>query len=213
MRVGSRSIGTPYLDFAEVTFDGMPHKPQIVQCMDAGIPLTEGEHYTVAYLRNNEITDDFTSAGRITVQLTGINGYTGVYTASMDIWQRQMVDVVAEDFQNTLYYTGYPQKPEVVLRLPNVYLLREGRDYTLTYMRSSAETTDFTSVGSITIDVDAVDGGNFTGGQRLFYSIRENNIRDTISITVPDSPVYNGQPHEPVIEVTHLDKTLTEGVD
>ena len=211
--VSSRSIGTPYLDFEEVTFDGMPHKPQIVQCMDAGIPLTEGEHYTVAYLRNNEITDDFTSAGTITVQLTGINGYTGVRTASVNIRRGQMADVVAEDFQNTFYYTGYPQKPEVVLRLPNGYLLREGRDYTLTYMRSSAETTDFTSVGSITIKASAVAGGNCTGSRSVYYSIKENNIQNTISITVPDSPVYNGQPHEPVIEVTHLDKTLTEGVD
>lgn len=212
--IGILELPAFQLDTITANFDGMEHRPLIVDYVDVyGTPMVEGEGYTVKYLRDGVETTDFISAGNITVQVTGIDDYQGTESSGFTIGQAQMSSTQFVGFQKTFLYNGYPQKPEITLELPNGYRLKEGRDYTLSYTRDGAETDDFTSVGTIRVVAEAVKGGNFAGENSLFYGICSDDITNEISITTPENVTYDGQPHAASVQVFFQGETLAEGKD
>ena len=193
------------------TYNGMEQKPVIVGFID-GSDLTEGKDYTVTYLRKGEATTDLTSVGdNIVVLLTGINDYTGTRENYYSIQSADISDVAKSGHTEVVDYNGQPQKPEFTLFIEETgYVLREGTDYTVSYRRGDAETTDFTSIGGITIRVTGQ--GNFTGEDVLPYTIQPNNITDDIYIPAEDV-TYDGEDHKPTVSVLQGGKPLTENTD
>ena len=66
------------------TYDGNPQKPNVT-VLDGTAALVEGRDYTVSYQRDRKATTDFTSAGTITVVVTGMGSYADTAVKSYTI--------------------------------------------------------------------------------------------------------------------------------
>lgn len=101
-------------------------------------------------------------------------------------------------------YNGADQKPVVA-----VAGLTEGADYTVTYRRGEAVTTDFINVGTITI---AVEGkGTYDGMVEKHYTILNKTFTEE-EVEVTEERTYSGTEQKPEIAIDGLAVTAEEGV-
>ena len=168
------------------TFTGSAQMPEISVIL-RGTTLVEGRDYTVTYMRNGVITNDFTNEGTITVTIDGIGNYTG--SVSGDYVIRPALinfdDVYLSDYD--VIYNTYPQVPTVSV-YDDYTLLKEGRDYLLTYTRNGVTTNDFTNAGTIIVTVTGI--GNYSGAVEETYVISKAHL--SLSLTSPVTVVCPG---------------------
>lgn len=86
LAVGAEQItdGMVRLSATEFIYNGNPQKPSVT-VEDGSTGLVENQDYTVAYQRDGKATDDFTSAGTVTVVITGMGSYFGKAETSFTI--------------------------------------------------------------------------------------------------------------------------------
>lgn len=90
------------LSKAAVTYNGNPQKPD-VSVSDGSVSLTENTDYTVTYLRNGKETTDFTSAGTITVVVTGKGSYVNTVEKSYIIQKAAAPSITWPTAQSLTY--------------------------------------------------------------------------------------------------------------
>ncbi len=82
---------------SDTTYDGQTHQWEPTVKNGKGKTLTEGTDYTVTYKRGDDATDDFASAGTISVTITGKGNYAGSVTKTYVIDKAQVSVVTASD--------------------------------------------------------------------------------------------------------------------
>lgn len=96
------------LSETDFTYNGNPRQPEITVTKGSTI-LGKDTDYTVAYQRDGQATTDFTSAGTVTVVITGKGNYSGVVEKSYTIQKAtpgmQLTATVAQEGQIALKVT------------------------------------------------------------------------------------------------------------
>ena len=192
----------------DVIYDATEHLPNVIVKVGSHV-LDEGTEYVVSYSRGAYATSDFTSEGTITVSVYGVGNYTGgTYTKSYTIERAEIdwTDVVVSD---DVIYDTLEHVPTVSVTVGGRTLVLN-TDYTVTFVRDSAVTTDFTNAGTILVIVNGI--GNYTGIVREEYIIDRAEINYS-DVTVSGDVVYDSADKTPTIDITVGTHTLVEGVD
>ncbi len=125
-----RYTGAKVDDPSDSTYDGDTHKWAPTVKSAEGTALTEGDDYTVAYKRGDEVTDNFTDAGTITVVITGKGNYAGTVTKTYEIKKRE-VTITSDN--GDFVYNGKAQKQETANVTDGSFVDGEGvASYTFT---------------------------------------------------------------------------------
>ena len=99
-------------------------------------------------------------------------------------------------------WKGSPICPKPVLRFHGE-LLKEGTDYTLSYLRNDGCTRNN---GGAIVSAFAVPGGRFSGFRSIGFEIKAGNIADQKITLSPSSFVYDGWTKEPEVIIPGLVK-------
>ena len=196
----------------DMIYDAQEHKPVITVTVN-GLTLVQDRDYTVTFKRGTEVTTDFTNAGTITVIVEGVGNYVETVEKTYVIERAQIVD--NDRFDDDVYvdgfttYNGSVQMPTVMVTLRGLTLV-QGTDYTVTYMRGTEVTTDFTNVGTITVVIEGI--GNYVGTVSQDYVIgRKVIVEDDVYVS-PDV-IYNTLSQKPEVSVTVNGLTLVQDRD
>ena len=196
----------------DMIYDSFEHVPTISVVVN-GLTLVKDVDYIVIFERDYVATTDFTNAGAITITIKGINNYIGEVTKTYTIERAEIVD--NERLEDDVYvdgfttYNGMEQIPTVMVKLRRLEL-QLGIDYTVTFLRNDAETTDLTSEGTITVIIEGI--GNFWGTVTKYYVIQRAEITED-DVTVSDDVIYNQAEQKPEITVVVGGLTLVKDRD
>ena len=162
-----------------------PFEPRLkIENNENSIELEEGQDYSISYQSNK-------NAGKGTIIFTGINGYTGsikksfrisAYDIQNDEQQKVRVTLVEQ-----IYYEKGGNKPKPVVSFGNI-VLKEGKDYTLSYKNNLAVSNDSNSNSRPVVIIKGK--GNFSGQKTLEYRIQPRNIAE-LSMEVVDKVFQN----------------------
>lgn len=183
-------------------YNGEAHNPTVII---AG--LTEGEDYSVSY-------KNVVNAGKATVIVTGLANaktgirYEGTKTLSFTIKKAKLADTRLS-YTDIYDYTGKPvtlADLQVTLATDNnSYLLKMGRDYTVSYKNNIKAGT-----GVATATIKAANT-NFYGSKKCSFSINPLSLEQ-----IPESAVttleYSSRGAK-LKNIVYGDIVLTEGVD
>lgn len=171
------------------TYSIDPVTPDIV-IMDSDKTLQKDVDYALSFEKNDR-------AGTATAVIKGIGEYAGTRKATFKILPKNMTDkdgalipTIATAPIDPVLYTGYAQKPEVLMT-DNGKSLVEGVDYTLKYKNN---------VKPGTAEVTIAGKGNYKGKANLQFTIGSWGF-DELSASIADQ-VYNGKAQKPVPEFT-----------
>ena len=137
--------------------------------------LEKGKDYQIASYTNN------VNAGKASVKIQGINGYTGTRTVTFTIAPNK-TNITAEDvsYNTSVEYAKGGAKPTIKVSDPQLGQLTAGKDYTVKYANN-------TKLGDNTASFTLTFTGNYKGTPALkqTYSVVGKNIAKT-SLTVKD---------------------------
>lgn len=175
---------TVMLSNGEVTYTGELIIPNITVTTTIGsssITLNQGVDYTIS-------CDTLLDAKTYKISIIGIGNYTGTLSdvvtmeiKSLDVDKKDEKDnnVLTYDWTKSMYWTGEPLEPEVMISYKGNYLV-EDTDYTLEYSNNK-------DVGTGKITVTGKD--NYSGTKVLDFEIKPNEF----SITEKSGyAIYNG---------------------
>ena len=188
-----KAITSLTLSTSSTTFNALNQKNAIsCSVYSGGTKLTDEIDYEIKYYRNyvegeeNVETTDFTNVGVITVAAIGKGNFTGVQTANFTITPKSIDEqdiIVSGIIKNNFYnYGASIEQPNIALTLNEVELI-ENVDYTVSYSNNIY-------VGTATITITAVSGGNFESYRTETFNI--NKVRPTIHPTIPNITYYAG---------------------
>ena len=174
-------------------YTGDPIKP--VCTVSYGGELKEGKDYKLSYQNN-------TKAGKATVTVTGMGGFTGT--------KKKTFTIAPTQFENAELGASFPYekggcKPKPVVTFGGKKLT-EGTDYTLSYKNN----TKFGSTGTVTIK----GKGNFTGSLVKTFSVTAQDISN-LKVSAADKPYQNkANIYKTKVQVIDLNgKALSAGTD
>ena len=147
--------------------------------------------YKVSYLKNVD-------AGTATVVITGVGGYTGTVKKTFKITQ---ADLAAEGTEakigvaDSIPFVKNGAKPAIVVTAKlangNTVTLKEGKDYTVTYVNNKA-VSEGKNLTEKKLPLITVKGkGNFKGSIKQTFTITNKSLADVvnpITVTVNDVP-------------------------
>ena len=154
--------------------------------------------YKVSYLKNVD-------AGTATVVITGVNGYTGTVKKTFKITQADLTAEGTEakiaaggdaaDSAIKVAFVKNGAKPAVVVTAKlangNTVTLKEGKDYTVTYVNNKA-VSEGKNLTEKKLPLITVKGkGNFKGSIKQTFTITNKSLADMvnpITVTVTDVP-------------------------
>ncbi len=174
------------LSAASATYNGKEQKPTIT---NAG--LVENTDYEVSYKRGDEATTDFTSAGTITVSVTGKGNYEGTETKTYPIAQA-VLTIKAND--QTITYGG--NITETINQVASTGLATGD---TLTSVKLTASSDQVAEVNKTITPSDAVIKNgekDVTSNYKITYqagNLTINKAQPTIAFNgYPDTAIYSG---------------------
>ena len=140
-------------EISDIVFDGTEHK--IVPTLTYNSNVLTDDDYTCEYQRSGVVTEDWTKVGTIDIVIRGTGNFTGNFTVSYNITQKDLGDsnVVITIVSSTIIYTGSQIQPEIQVDFNGMTLV-EGVDYNITY----GDNINVSTGGTITIE--AVSNGN-----------------------------------------------------
>jgi hypothetical protein len=140
------------LSFESAAYDGKEKKPSVT-IKNGSVKLIKGTDYTVSY-KNNK------NAGTASVIITGIGNYFGELKSSFVISPKTLKNVKVSKVSDKAY-TRKALKPSVIVK-DGSRILKEGRDYTLTYKNNVKK-------GKATITIYGT--GNYKGTRSISFQI------------------------------------------
>ena len=171
----------------EATYDKQPHQNQIIPKVDwNGKTLQRNIDYTVTFTRGGEETSDFTSAGEITVVVTGKGNYTDTGSTIFTIQPKELTPTITY-VTNTKEYDGTTAAPDgMEMKLGGV---ETGDTVSATaegYAYNSANVSGAAIITATGITLEGKDKGNYTLPERPI--IVGGSITKSSSLTAPDAP-------------------------
>ncbi len=168
-------------------YNGSGQKPDVTV---AG--LIKGPDYNVSYKRGYEATTDFTSAGMITVSVTGNGNYEGTETKTYTIAQA-VLKIKAND--QTITYGG--NITEAIDRVTSIGLATGD---TLNSVKLTASSNQVADVNKTITPSDAViknGAKDVTSNYKITYQVDDltiNKSQPTIAFNgYPDTAIYSGK--------------------
>lgn len=152
------------------------------------VTLTRDVHYKVSYQKNRD-------KGTATIVFTGMEsgGYTGTKKYTFKITAGSLSDETIDDFcvnfkdtgniQNGIYVAPYMKggaKPEVIVKAYG-RILESGKDYTVSYINNK-KVARYTDMKAPALIIKGI--GNYTGSQRICFSIAAKPLSNENGITV-----------------------------
>ena len=143
--------------------------PSIRHLGETTLLLQENLDFELTYPNNSPVV------GEHQVIITGLRNYTGTYETSFFISNLAISNVTLD--QTTFIYNGQEQVPNLTV-YANDKILKQGTDFTVTYLMNNEVIVSPVNAGTITIIVTAVEGGNFSGEIRVRYEISARSLDD-----------------------------------
>ncbi|MCH5159714.1 MAG: hypothetical protein J1F66_02560 [Clostridiales bacterium] len=160
------------------TYNERAKTPNISAIVSEALKLSDTD-YSVTYYRDGQKTEDLTSAGVVTVEITAFGNFKGTVSTTFTIAQATIDSVVVNDLYT---YNGSAQEFRLSIKAGSL-ILNEG-DYEVSYDRDG----DITSAGNVTVTVIGV--GNFKGSVSTTVRIAAKEV----TVELHDQPAtYNGQ--------------------
>lgn len=185
--------------------------PEVKLTMDKGATtLREGTDYTLSY-------DTNTKAGKGTIIITGMGGYTGTVKKTFTIQPVNMTDTEQDiriEFNSGRAEAAYAvsgAKPAVIVYCGETELI-PGTDYTVSY-KNNKKTANASDKKAPAVTVKGK--GNYKGTKSQTFSILAKDLTDSdITVSAPDK-VYNAKgKHQSAPVITDGDgKKLKAGRD
>ena len=178
--------------------------------------LTEGTDYTIGYQRNSSDTNDFISAGEISIAtITGKGNYTGTVTISdksYTISPKSLTDsTVTEGYMAPV--TGTESNDDL-LKLVKLNDSQTGKALVAGTDFELKETT--TSTADTTKSITIKGKGNYSDSSErtITFTVGKNLQGNTTITTYPSSFTYNGTDQKPSsVSVTYNGTVLKETQD
>ena len=179
--INPATIESVTLTSMSATYDGQPHQPTVASVRANGRSFTSASTgWTVACTRNGAATTDFTSAGAITVTVTGKTGLSGTASATFTINPAAISAITLREASAT--YDGNPHQPAVASVTANGKTFTDAAiGWDVTYDKD-----DFTSVGNIR--VTATGKNNLTGSANATFEIKSKSITVTFDSNGGNAP-------------------------
>jgi len=160
------------------TYTGERICPEIsvVKADDVSVRLQEGKDYTVSYKFN-------LNAGTATAIVTGMGKCIGTMQKEFEILPMEAtgLDVLLDTAE--LIYNGKVQQPSVMVSTKAGVLLKEGVDYTVSYVDASGEPADSKNAGNYQAVI--LLQGNYAGTVKQNYTITACPV-DVLQVEIPD---------------------------
>lgn len=187
------------LKSTSVTYDGQSHQPQVASVSANGKTFSSSDTgWTVVYQRDSVETSDFTTAGTITVKVTGTGNLTGSSSAYFTIGKKEirMDEVVFADL--TVTYDG----TEKTIEASNV-----PSGVTATYS-SNTRTTVGQQQARVTFEPN--DKNHTVSLTQKLATLKIEQATITEVALNGTAATYDGQSHKPAIGwVTANNKTFS----
>ena len=194
---------------SDVTYSGSAFEPAVT-IKNGSVTLKAGTDYSVSYNEN-------VNAGTASVNITGMNAYTGTINLSFEIKPADMSGASVSVSPNSFTYDGEEKTPAVTVKVGSA-VLTEGVDFTVEYKNNKAE-------GKAT--ATATGMGNYTGSKSVNFTITSGKTDPEpepkpSTIDISDFEIslsanefeYDGTAKTPVVTVKDgSGKQLTEGTD
>ncbi|MCL2399722.1 MAG: chitobiase/beta-hexosaminidase C-terminal domain-containing protein [Defluviitaleaceae bacterium] len=164
---------TVTLSPTSAVFTGRPIEPTVT-IRHGSRNLVRDRDFRLAFSNN-------TNVGTATVTITGIGNYSGTITRTFTITPANIANVTVTLTPNSFVYTGYEQRPTVIIRHNNMILV-EGRDYRLSFYENI-------NVGIATVRITGM--GNFAGTITMPFPITPGEP-DPIPTSRPFSSLPSG---------------------
>lgn len=161
-----------------------------------GTALQEKVDYEVSY-RPAELPSTYM------MTVTGKGNYTGVIEKSFAVERPASDALVIKEISSNYTYTGEPITPKPLVLLGDTEL-KEGTDYTLTYLNNQ-------DAGTATLRITGT-GTYFTGERELTFLILRRSINHG-TVGEIATQVYTGREIKPAVTVTDGGKTLGESAE
>ena len=148
----------------DVEYDGEPQEKPEFTVTHGTTTLNPGEHYTVEYLRDGSVTEDFTNAGEITVKITAVenSNYSGTASATWEITKKQIVQSYFKfELPEETAYDGNARTGKV--ELDNDFKNLLIGPFRLEFYRSSAK-EEPVAAGTYSVKIVADGNENYEGG-------------------------------------------------
>ena len=186
---------TVALDSDSATYDGNEHQPAVSSVVWNDETLVQGTDYTVSYERDGKATDDLTSAGTVTVVVTGTGNFTGTATAKFTI-NPASIEGSSVELGPELTYNGKTQTQTVKSVAVTIgegdaehEVTLEGDDLANSIEVSKNTAKDY-KIGGYSL---AITGkGNFTGEWAAGFNVNQLSIEDA-TVELGDALTYNGK--------------------
>lgn len=212
------------LDFSTVTFDGYEHKPFVSRIAVYAVgETTEYVGYTpdtseISYVYDgSDLTDaqKFVYVGTYKIVFTPNSNSIFIIDSGFESMCQTTYQITKKDINSfasgnnfKLSYTSREfnatdNKPTLTtptMGLNGTYVLTQGTDFAVAYLRNGLVTTDYINCGTIDVNIDANSSRNFTGEIVLQYEITPRSISDVaITRASLDTLYYTGSVVEPAV--------------
>ena len=171
-----------------------------------GTLLQKDADYELSYRNNHEPGDE------AYVRILGRGNYTGFRDVRFRIVDNRVYDLAQASISglSNKVYNGSAQKLGPVVTVDGI-TLSASEGYTVSYLRNGAATTDFTNVGTITVQVTG-NGGRCINSKSATYAITCAQLSKA-SVSGLSSATYDGAAKKPVPVLKVGGRTLSSGTD
>lgn len=187
------------LEYTTVEFSGASNEPEVLVETEDGTKLVKDEDYQVTYENQENI-------GTAKAIVTGINNYKGTQEKTYEITVASIENCTASFKENEFYYSGGEITPEVIVKMSEDIILKNGVDYVVEYKNN-------VEVGKAELIISGI--GNYEGTISLEFEIQSPlELRACKAALSYTSTGYTGKEKKPKVTVTAKDgATLVKNRD
>jgi len=198
MTITKRELSTVTLDFE--TNDKGFYIIDTLRLYTETEELIAGEDYSLTITYNNNFNTSYKEA---IVKIIGINNYNGTISKVYNVSNIEYIDIndclITVNIPGTIYYSGSPNRPEVVIKDGNK-LLTENIEYKIEYK-------DNINAGSASIIITGI--GLYINTKTEVFIIQRQNIVNKIVTLEQTSYYFTGKEITPTVQI----KGLIQGSD
>lgn len=185
-----------FIDSETPTYNGKEQKPRLKIVIDS-FTLVQDFDYELLYTDNID-------AGLARIEIKGLGTFEEVREETFNILQKSSQNLNLTGIDPTYMFSGTDIKPPLEILDDEITfdgvskLLVDSDDYDINYYRDGSITSDFTSVGNITLEISFKK--NYSGQKSVSYEITQKALSEDIINTISDQ-TYTGKLLTPEVYV------------